>query len=80
MKKKIISIFFAVACLLLLLYAYFKESHTVFSLANPDKMSKIDGQAFTETTTFDGLMLRDGKIYDIYTLTPEILQEKDCST
>jgi hypothetical protein len=80
MKNKIIRIVIAVFGLLLLTYAYFGESHTTFSLSNSSESMKLNGPAFTETTTFDGLMLKEGKIYDIYSLTPEVLQEKDCST
>ena len=80
MKNKIIRIVFALLCLLLLVYAYFRESHTTFSLSDTSQSKELSAAAFTETTTFDGLMLKKGKVYDIYSLTPEMLQEKDCST
>lgn len=67
-------------CLGLLAYAYLRESHTVYSLADTEKSKQFNAETFTETTTFDGLMLKDGKVYDIYSLTPEMLQEKDCAT
>ena len=80
MKIKIIRIFLIILSVLLLGYALIRESHRIYSLAEPDEYHDASGDEFTEITTFDGVMLRDGKLYDIYSLTPEMLQEKDCST
>ena len=80
MRNKLIRIFFAILCLGLLAYSYLRESHKVYSLADTSKSTEFNATVFTETTTFDGLMLKKGKVYDIHSLTPEILQEKDCST
>ena len=80
MKSKLFRIIIAVLCLGLLAYAYFRESHKVFSLADKSKSKQINAPTFTETATFDGLMLEKGRVYDIYSLTPERLQEKDCAT
>ena len=80
MKNKILRLILAVSCLALLLYAFMRESHKSYSLADKEKSIKLNARAFTETTTFDGLMLKDGRLYDIYSLTPERLQEKDCAT
>ena len=80
MKSFKIRIIFVLLSLLFLAYAVFFEKHIVFSLMNSDEFVELNSGSFTETTTFDGLMVKDGKIYDIYSLTPEVLQEKDCST
>ena len=80
MRNGLIRIAIAILAFILLGYAWLRESHTVFSLSTPSRSKRLDGLEFTETTTFDGLMLKDGKLYDIYSLTPEVLQEKDCST
>ena len=80
MKNIKIRIIFTLLSLLLLVYAFFCEKHIVFSLMNSDEFVELNSESFIETTTFDGLMIKDGKIYDIYSLTPEVLQEKDCST
>lgn len=80
MENKLIRIIFAICCLILLIYAYMNETHKVYSLGDPDEVTDYNAETFTETTTFDGLMRKDGKLYDIYSLTPGILQEKDCAT
>ncbi len=77
---KIIKISFAVLCISLLLYAFFGEKFNIFSLSNASKTAQISGSDFIETATFDGLMLKEAKLFDIHSLTPGILQEKDCST
>ena len=69
------------ACLILLLSALLAEKHRVFSLTPGNTQIKIiGGLEYTETASVDGLMRKDGNIYDIYSLTPEVLQQKDCPT
>ncbi len=63
----------------LLAYAILGEKHDVFNLSKPEE-KKVSGFEYTETATFDGFMLKNGKVYDIYSLTPDVLQIKDCST
>ena len=80
MRGKIIRILMAVLVLGLLAYAFSRESHTIHSLSEPSRSTRVDGVQFTEIATYDGLMLKDGELYDIHSLTPEILQVKDCAT
>ena len=69
------------ACLLVLLTALLAEKHKVLSLSPGNMQIKIiDGLKYTETASVDGFMRKDGNIYDIYSLTPEVLQQKDCPT
>jgi len=79
--KKYLSLLLLVIVLALLIFAYFKEKHVVYMLDDSEK-DVLDGYSFTETTTYDGLMLnkKDGKVYDVYSLTPAFLQEKDRPT
>ena len=79
--KKYSSILLLIILLGILLFAIFKEKHEVYSLGD-GKVKKINGYELTETATYDGLMLnkRNGKAYDIYSLTPPFLQLKDCAT
>ncbi len=76
---KVIKIIAIVLALAFFAYAFFCESYTVHSLSDGSG-KKISGSDFIEQTTFDGLMLEGKKLFDIYSLTPEMLQEKDCST
>lgn len=74
-------IFYLLVITLFLLVSAFFEHHTVFSLVPEDMaFKKIDGAAYTETASFDGLVRKDGKLYNGYSLTPELLQLKDCPT
>ncbi len=76
---KVIKIVAIVLALAFFAYAFFCETYTVYSLSD-DSEKEISGSEFLEITTFDGLMLEGKKLFDIYSLTPEMLQEKDCST
>ncbi len=80
MKKQIIKIILVSACIAFFVYTCIYETHDIYSLAKTSTSKKICGSSFIETTTFDGLMLKENKLFDIYSLTPEMLQEKDCST
>ena len=77
--KKYLSILLLIAVTLLLVFAIFKEKVIVYSL-NDNSDKTINGYEYTETATYDGLLLNksNGKVYDVYSLTPEILQLKDC--
>ncbi|MHC4883577.1 MAG: hypothetical protein ACYTGH_00680 [Planctomycetota bacterium] len=55
------------------------EAHRVHRLGS-DESSVISGTDFIETTTVDGVMKRGGKLYDVYSLTPETASIKDCKT
>lgn len=79
--KKHIKFILLVVCLLILLSALLAERHKVLQLPPGDKQIKIiNGLEYTATASVDGLMRKDGNIYDIYSLTPEVLQQKDCPT
>ncbi len=79
--KRYVSVLLFIFLLLLLIFAAFKEKHTVYSL-NDGEASELNGYQFTEAASYDGLMRKgDGrKLFDVYSLTPEFLQEKDCPT
>jgi len=80
MKKHFKTILLA-ACLIVLLAAIFAERHKVLSLIPGNVQAvQLNGLEYTETAAVDGLMRKDGNIYDIYSLTPEVLQQKDCPT
>jgi hypothetical protein len=70
----------AAAILLLLAYALLRESHPVRPLAGVGGEKTLGGADFIEAASYDGLMRQDQRLYDIFTLTPEVLQEKDCKT
>ncbi len=69
----------AVAILLLLAYALLRESHRVLPLAGEGE-TQLDGGGFIEAASYDGLMRQDGTLLDVFSLNPEVLQEKDCKT
>jgi len=77
---KIVRIVFLAFILALLAYAFLKETHEIHSLSDDASVKKESGREFTETASYDGVIKKDGKLYDLYSLTPERLQEKDCST
>ena len=70
----------AAAILLLLAYALLRESHPVRPLAGTGGEKTLGGADFIEAASYDGLMRRDRLLYDVFALTPEVLQEKDCKT
>jgi len=67
------------AILLLLAYALLRESHRVLPLAGEGE-TRLDGTEFIEAASHDGLMRQDGTLRDVFSLTPAVLQEKDCKT
>lgn len=69
----------ALAGLLLLAYAWLRESHQVRSLTGLEER-RFTGGEFIEAASYDGLMNRDGQLFDTSSLTPKVLQEKDCKT
>ncbi len=80
MKKELKIIILAIAGLALLLCAVF-EYHRVFSLSPENQNAlEINGFDFVETASYDGFTNNEGKLFDVQSLTPELLQLKDCST
>jgi hypothetical protein len=75
-KMKIARVFFLVLCVLLLSFALFMAKYDVYSLAD-DKHKMMSSLEFTEQNTSDGLLIKDGKLYDVYSLPRLVFQEKD---
>ncbi|GEM_PF-2631566 len=79
--KKYRKIILLGACLIALIFAIFAEKHISFSMmpgnTEPKRLNALE---YTEAASFDGLMRKDGNLYDIFSLTPEVLQQKDCPT
>jgi hypothetical protein len=69
----------AAAALLLLAWSLCRESHPVHPLAGGGAVD-IGGAEFIESASYDGLMLKDHRLYDAFQLTPEPLRDKDCKT
>jgi len=79
--RKYLKIILLAVCVAAIAAAIFAERHTVLSLVPGKTESKqLSGPEYTETASVDGLMRKDGNVYDIYSLTPEVLQQKDCPT
>ena len=79
--RRFLSLFLLVALIALMVVAVVKERHTVYSLQDGTAKT-LNGLEFTKTSAVDGVMLdkSNGKGYDVYSLMPEFLQEKDCPT
>ena len=60
-------------------YGLFVEPHKMLSINETEPPQELSGAAFSEMTTYDGLMLVDGRLCDVYSLGPEG-QEKYCAT
>jgi hypothetical protein len=81
MKRTGRIIFFLVLTLATLSLAFLVGGKRVLSLVPGSSSEKIFGEAeYTEGASFDAFLLKDGRLYDVYSLTPESLQEKDCPT
>ncbi len=80
MKKNLKIIVVVFALILFVLSAIF-EFHHIFSLIPKNQNAlRINGFDFIEITSYDGLMNNDGKLFDVLSLTPKLLQTNDCST
>ena len=77
--KKYLSIILLIVIAILMTIAIFREKITTYSL-NDDSTKTLNGYDYTNAATYDGLMLnkKEGRLYDVYSLTPEGLQLKDC--
>jgi hypothetical protein len=62
-----------------LIWSVGRENHTVHSLGS-DESKAVSGSEFIEATTVDGFIRKKGKLYDVYSLTPETASIKDCKT
>lgn len=79
MNKTIARLTFLLICLALLAYAIFVERHPVRSL-DSDHTQYLKGPEFVQGATVDSYMLKDGQIFDIYSLSKSTANEKDCKT
>lgn len=61
-------ILFLLLCIAAGIFSFSTEKHEVYSLSGPEPR-QMSGLQFTEAASFDGVMLRDGRLYDIYSLT-----------
>ena len=77
--KTSIRVVLLAAALAALVLALCVERRTVCSLADGQEKN-IGGAAFVEAVSYDGLLRKDGKLFDNYSLTPPNLQAKDCAT
>ncbi len=81
MKKTHKIIFFLGLTLAMLCLALFLGGRKVYSMVPDSPAEKVYGEAeYTEGASFDAFLLKDGKLYDVYSLTPELLRQKDCPT
>ncbi len=81
MKRTRKIILFLALTLAMLSLAFHVGGRRVLSLAPGSPSEKVFGEAeYTEGASFDAFLLKDGRLYDAYSLTPESLQEKDCPT
>jgi len=76
---KLLRVLFLLACLGLVLYGLLAERHRVLSLPDGTPQA-VSGAAFTERATYDAVLLRDGQLYDAYSLAPASADIKDCMT
>lgn len=63
----------------LLTWGLWRERHPVWSFGQ-DEPKPTSGLKFVEGTTYDGFVLKDGRLYDAYSLSPGTAQQKDCKT
>jgi hypothetical protein len=62
-----------------LLAGLFLERHPVRRLDGAAP-AKLDGPGFVAGVAVDGLMLKDGALYDVNSLSPDAASAKDCKT
>ncbi len=79
MNKTIARLTFLVICLALLAYGIFIERHPVRSL-DSDHTQNLKGPEFVQAATVDSFLLKDGQVFDIYSLSKSTANEKDCKT
>jgi hypothetical protein len=63
-----------------LVYGVLGERRELRPLRDAAASQEIDALAFVEGMTQDAYILRDGALYDAYSLVPEFAQVKDCKT
>ena len=60
-------------------YGLFRERHEIHPMREGDP-KRIAGLRFVEGATVDSYIRRDGRLFDIYTLSQIEATEKDCKT
>ena len=70
---------FLLVCVALVLFGLFVERHRILGLLGGEPQV-VSGAALTERATYDAVMLRDGQLYDPYSLAPASADLKDCKT
>jgi hypothetical protein len=71
---------FLIVCGALLATGISRERHSVHSLDTGEQRRVDNGPTFTQGATADSYMLRDARLYDIYSLSKSTANEKDCKT
>ncbi|MCY2952177.1 MAG: hypothetical protein NTU53_09400 [Planctomycetota bacterium] len=79
MNKTIYRVIFLVICILLLGYGLAFERHRVRAL-DTDQTQTLSGPVFIQGATVDSFMLKDGQVFDVYSLSKTMANEKDCKT
>jgi len=77
--KFIARVLFLTACAVLLGYGMSMERHRMRKLDDP-QMQILSGPQFVQGATVDSYMLKDGGLYDAYSLSKATANEKDCKT
>jgi hypothetical protein len=70
---------FLTGSLALLAYGLAFERHEIRSLAD-DSPQRITGPAFLQGATVDEYVRRNGRLYNVYSLSPLETNIKDCKT
>ena len=65
--------------LVLLIFGAFHESHRVRSFSTGETRVR-SGRDFVAAATNDGLVRREGVLYDAYSVVPGMAEAKDCKT
>lgn len=75
-RMKIVRVIFLILCLVLLFVAIFRVKYDVYSLAD-EKNKQMSSLEFVQQNTSDGLMAKDGRLYDVNSLPKLAFQNKD---
>ena len=71
---------FLAAALTLAAFGLFGEAHVVRALDGGAEPAVIGGADVTSRATHEGVMLKDGLLYDVFSLRPEAASDKTCRT
>jgi hypothetical protein len=65
---RFLRVLFLALCTAALFFGLFKESHTINALTSGNS-AKLNGPSYAEVATYDGLTVREGRLYDIYSIS-----------